>query len=152
MLPPPLIIQYGLVSETRTFTGDRVYHNNRFYEMQAWVQALGSVKRLETIVLLWRYINKIELNWIKNEPLRAATSPINNHPTCLTKAKIPQPTAKQGKWIKAQHRHQFSNQHCTLGYLIHTHPRTDSHTHSVKLCDRKGGEQLANQAGCYHWS
>ena len=26
------------------------------------VQALGSVKRLETIVLLWRYINKIELN------------------------------------------------------------------------------------------
>src|SRR4029434_1301130 len=25
-------------------------------------QALGSVKRLETIVLLWRYINKIELN------------------------------------------------------------------------------------------
>ena len=24
-------------------------------------QALGSVKRLETIVLLWRYINKIEL-------------------------------------------------------------------------------------------
>ena len=27
------------------------------------VQALGSVKRLETIVLLWRYINKIELNW-----------------------------------------------------------------------------------------
>ena len=28
------------------------------------VQALGSVKRLETIVLLWRYINKIELNLI----------------------------------------------------------------------------------------
>src|SRR4029434_5644510 len=27
-----------------------------------WVQALGSVKRLETIVLFWRYINKIELN------------------------------------------------------------------------------------------
>src|SRR4029434_7552397 len=26
-------------------------------------QALGSVKRLETIVLLWRYINKIELNY-----------------------------------------------------------------------------------------
>src|SRR4029434_10329999 len=26
------------------------------------VQALGSVKRLATIVLLWRYINKIELN------------------------------------------------------------------------------------------
>ena len=26
------------------------------------VQALGSVKRLETILLLWRYINKIELN------------------------------------------------------------------------------------------
>src|SRR4029434_7500412 len=26
------------------------------------VQALDSVKRLETIVLLWRYINKIELN------------------------------------------------------------------------------------------
>ena len=26
------------------------------------VQDLGSVKRLETIVLLWRYINKIELN------------------------------------------------------------------------------------------
>src|SRR4029434_4744392 len=25
-------------------------------------QALGSVKLLETIVLLWRYINKIELN------------------------------------------------------------------------------------------
>ena len=25
-------------------------------------QALGSVKRLETIVLLWRHINKIELN------------------------------------------------------------------------------------------
>ena len=25
-------------------------------------QALGSVKRLETIVLLWRYINKIELS------------------------------------------------------------------------------------------
>src|SRR4029434_4214798 len=29
------------------------------------VQALGSVKRLETIVLLWRYINKIKLNYIK---------------------------------------------------------------------------------------
>src|SRR4029434_9283308 len=29
------------------------------------VQALGSVKRLETIVLLWRYINKIKLNWIE---------------------------------------------------------------------------------------
>ena len=28
-------------------------------------QALGSVKRLETIVLLWRYINKIELNLIE---------------------------------------------------------------------------------------
>src|SRR4029434_4412455 len=27
-------------------------------------QALGSVKRLKTIVLLWRYINKIELNCI----------------------------------------------------------------------------------------
>ena len=29
------------------------------------LQALGSVKRLETIVLLWRYINKIEWNWIE---------------------------------------------------------------------------------------
>src|SRR4029434_8651720 len=29
------------------------------------VQALGSVKRLEAIVLLWRYINKIELNGIE---------------------------------------------------------------------------------------
>src|SRR4029434_9403305 len=28
-------------------------------------QALGSVKRLETIVLLWRYINKIELNCVE---------------------------------------------------------------------------------------
>src|SRR4029434_10216980 len=28
-------------------------------------QALGSVKRLEIIVLLWRYINKIELNRIE---------------------------------------------------------------------------------------
>ena len=27
-------------------------------------QALGSVKRVETIILFWRYINKIELNWI----------------------------------------------------------------------------------------
>ena len=26
------------------------------------LRALGSVKHLETIVLLWRYINKIELN------------------------------------------------------------------------------------------
>ena len=26
------------------------------------VQALGSVKRLKTILLFWRYINKIELN------------------------------------------------------------------------------------------
>src|SRR4029434_1305 len=29
------------------------------------VQALGSVKRLEAIVLLWCYINKIELNCIE---------------------------------------------------------------------------------------
>ena len=29
------------------------------------LSALGSVKRLETIVLLWRYINRIELNWIE---------------------------------------------------------------------------------------
>ena len=28
------------------------------------VQDLGSVKRLETIVLLWRYINKIELKYL----------------------------------------------------------------------------------------
>src|SRR4029434_7934328 len=31
------------------------------------VQALGSVNRLETIVLLWRYINKIELNYRSEE-------------------------------------------------------------------------------------
>ena len=32
------------------------------------VQALGSVKRLENILLFWRYINKIELNWIDIDP------------------------------------------------------------------------------------
>ena len=29
---------------------------------ETYFEALGSVKRLKTIVLLWRHINKIELN------------------------------------------------------------------------------------------
>ena len=34
----------------------------RTKSMMAFVQALVSVKRLKTIVLFWRYINKIEFN------------------------------------------------------------------------------------------
>ena len=40
---------------------DRRAQNSGFYS--TYFQALGSVKRLETIVLLWRYINQIEFNY-----------------------------------------------------------------------------------------
>ena len=42
-----------------------VVYDDKMFHVQIHVvydKALGSLKRLETIVLLWRYINEIELN------------------------------------------------------------------------------------------
>ena len=47
------------------------------------VQALGSVKRLETIVLFWCYINQIELNWRSDsERMGENDGERSQHPVC----------------------------------------------------------------------